>query len=149
MSINENFPAASFPLAGTEKLLAANVLSAGRQPQDENISVDQIAGHARGVVALTDAASIVNDAAALNKGVGSVTLGGNRTLANPTNLQPGQKWDIIVIQDGTGNRTLAYGTAYKKVGGTVTLTTTAGAIDILHLITDGTTVFVTIDKAFA
>jgi len=60
-----------------------------------------------------------------------VTLGGNRTLANPTNLAAGQSGRIRVTQDGTGNRTLAYGSKWKKPGGTLTLSTSASAVDIL------------------
>lgn len=60
---------------------------------------------------LTDAANIAWN---LNtQQVAEVTLGGNRTLDNPTNMQAGGFYSVDVIQDGTGGRTLAYGTAYK------------------------------------
>lgn len=62
-----------------------------------------------------------------------VTLGGNRTLANPTNMVVGQTGRIRVNQDGTGSRTLAFGSYYKFAGGTApTLTTTASASDLLY-----------------
>lgn len=85
----------------------------------------------RGTVsALTDGSSITPDFAAANNF--SVTLGGNRTLANPTNLTAGQSGAIVITQDGTGSRTLAYGTYWKFAGGTApTLTTTASAVDVL------------------
>lgn len=74
--------------------------------------------------------------------VAQVTLGDNRTLDNPTNLQAGATYILIVRQDATGSRTLAFGTAYKFPGGTApTLTTTANAIDIITFITDGTDMF--------
>jgi hypothetical protein len=38
----------------------------------------------------------------------SVTLGGNRTLANPSNQTAGQSGTIVMTQDGTGSRTLAF-----------------------------------------
>jgi len=64
----------------------------------------------------------------------TVTLGGNRTLANPTNLVAGQSGVIIINQDGTGGRTLAYGSYYKFASGTApTLTTTASAQDMIAL----------------
>jgi hypothetical protein len=67
-------------------------------------------------VALTDAATIAVD---MNTGMNfTVTLGGNRTLGNPTNAKPGQTGVIYVIQDGTGGRTLAFGANYKFAGGT-------------------------------
>jgi hypothetical protein len=82
------------------------------------------------VVALTDGATITPDFALGNNF--SVTLGGNRTLANPTNLTAGQSGVIVITQDGTGSRTLAYGSNFKFPGGTApTLTTTAAAVDVL------------------
>jgi hypothetical protein len=81
-------------------------------------------------VALTDATTIAIDLSLSNNF--SVTLGGNRTLGNPTNVNAGQAGQIVVKQDGTGSRTLAYSSDYKFPGGTApTLTTTAGATDIL------------------
>jgi len=60
----------------------------------------------------------------------TVTLGGNRTLANPTNQVAGQSGSIFIVQDGTGSRTLAYDTNYDFPGGTApTLSTAAGAVD--------------------
>ncbi|CAJ0710682.1 hypothetical protein ACPCHQ_17000 [Ralstonia thomasii] len=143
---NSNMPKAAFPLTGNEQLPASTGLANGLKPQDETISPIQLSVFGTPAVALTDGANIAIDAS--QSKLYTVTLAGNRTLSNPTNLQAGQRWDIIVTQDGTGNRTLAYGAAYKKVGGAVTLSTAAGAIDILHCWTDGTTVYVTIDKAF-
>ena len=79
---------------------------------------------------LTDGATITPDFA-LNNSF-TVTLGGNRTLANPTNLVAGQSGVIIINQDGTGGRTLAYGTYWDFSGGTApTLTTTASAVDMI------------------
>lgn len=82
------------------------------------------------IVALTDGATITPDFSAGNNF--SVTLGGNRTLANPTNLTAGQSGTIVITQDGTGSRTLAYGSNWKFPNGTApTLTTTASAVDVL------------------
>ncbi len=85
----------------------------------------------RGTVsALTDGSSITPDFAVANNF--SVTLGGNRTLANPTNITAGQSGVIVIAQDGTGSRTLAYGSYFKFPSGTApTLTTTASAVDVL------------------
>lgn len=85
----------------------------------------------RGTVsALTDGATITPDFAAANNF--SVTLGGNRTLANPSNQTAGQSGVIVITQDGTGSRTLAYGSYWKFSNGTApTLTTTASAVDVL------------------
>jgi len=82
------------------------------------------------VIALTDGATITPDFATGNNF--SVTLAGNRTLANPSNLTAGQSGVIVVTQDGTGSRTLAFGSYWKFAGGTApTLTTTASAIDVI------------------
>jgi hypothetical protein len=81
-------------------------------------------------VTLTDAATIAVDMATFINA--AVTLGGNRTLGNPTNPKVGQSGFIRLIQDGTGSRTLAFGGNWKRPGGAATLTTTAGAIDVLE-----------------
>lgn len=83
----------------------------------------------RGAIsALTDGATITPDFAVANNF--SVTLGGNRTLANPSNLTAGQSGSIFISQDGTGSRTLAYGSQYDFAGGTApTLSTAASAVD--------------------
>jgi hypothetical protein len=88
------------------------------------------------VSALTDGATIAVNAALGN--VFTVTLGGNRTLANPTNPVAGQTIHVHVTQDATGSRTLAYGTAYDfGTAGSPTLTTTAAKMDILGFTYDG------------
>ena len=80
-------------------------------------------------VALTDSSTIAVDmATGLNF---AVTLGGNRILGNPTNPKVGQCGFIRIVQDGTGSRTLSYGSNWKRQGGAPVLTTTAGATDIL------------------
>lgn len=85
---------------------------------------------AQNISALTDGATITPDFAVANNF--SVTLGGNRTLANPTGLVAGQSGVIFITQDGTGSRTLAYGTFWDFPNATApTLTTTANAVDVL------------------
>jgi len=80
------------------------------------------------ITALSDGASITPDFADSNNF--SITLGGNRTLANATNVVAGQSGSIFVTQDGTGSRTLAYGSIYDFAGGTApTLSTAAAAVD--------------------
>ena len=88
--------------------------------------------------ALTDAATITPDLAASCNF--SVTLGGNRTLANPSNITAGQSGSIFVTQDGTGSRTLAFGSYWDFAGGTApTLTTTASAVDRIDYIVRSST----------
>jgi hypothetical protein len=82
------------------------------------------------LVTLVDGASISLD---MSSGLNfQVTLGGNRTLANPTNTKIGQSGVIAVSQDGTGSRTLAFGSSYKFANGVApTLSTAASSIDML------------------
>lgn len=85
---------------------------------------------AANIATLTDAATITPNFGTANNF--SVTLAGNRTLANPTNLEPGQSGVIFITQDGTGGRTLAYGTSWDfPNGATPVLSTAANAVDVL------------------
>ena len=89
---------------------------------------------------LADAANISWDASANQ--VTSVTLAGNRTLDNPTNMVDGATYVLIIKQDGTGTRTLAYGSAYKFPGGTApTLSTGVNDIDLISFVSDGTNMY--------
>lgn len=83
------------------------------------------------VAALTDGSSIAVNAALGN--VFTVTIAGNRTLANPSNPVDGQPMTVIVKQDGTGSRLLSYGTAYEFCTAlpSPTLSTSAGLSDYL------------------
>lgn len=95
---------------------------------------------ASALVALTDGTSIALD---WTSGVTfSVTLAGNRTLSNPTNGEPGTWRTIVITQDATGSRTLAFGTDYKFPGGTApTLSTAASAVDVLSILCVTASVF--------
>ena len=124
--------AVSFPTSVSVKDLRGTVGSFGTAHVSDTANIVN-ASVTRGImtqVALTDASSIV-----LNLNTGNnfaVTLAGNRTLANPTNPTIGQTGQIYVLQDGTGSRTLAFGTHYNFSGGTPpTLTTDANAVDLL------------------
>jgi hypothetical protein len=84
------------------------------------------------IIALTDGTTIAVDMSVTGGNNFSVTLGGNRTLGNPTGLTAGQSGIVYVSQDATGSRTLAYGSYWKFPSGTApTLTTTASATDAL------------------
>ena len=82
---------------------------------------------------LTDGATIaVNFNTAQNF---IVQLAGNRALGNPTNCVAGQTGSIVVVQDGTGGRTLSYGTSWDFIGGTApTLSTGVSAVDRIDYI---------------
>jgi len=90
-------------------------------------------GAASNITALSDGATITIDmATACNH---SVTLGGNRTFAAPSNQVVGQSGSIFITQDGTGSRTASFNSAFKFVGGTApTLSTAASAVDRIDYI---------------
>ena len=87
---------------------------------------------------LTDASTV-----AVDFDVGqnfTLTLAGNRALGNPTNVTAGQTGSIFVTQDGTGSRTLSYGTSWEFPAATApTLTTTAAAVDRIDYIVKSST----------
>jgi len=71
----------------------------------------------------------------------TVTLGGNRTMAAPTNLNPGT-YVLKVIQDATGSRTITWNSVFKWPGGTApTLSTGNGDVDIITFVCDGTNLY--------
>ena len=106
---------------------------------DESVDRLTVSGNAVGlIVGLSDAASISTNLTLSNNF--SVTLAGNRTLANPTNIAAGQSGSIFITQDGTGSRTLAYGSYFKFVGGTApVLSTAAAAVDRIDYVVATTT----------
>ena len=78
---------------------------------------------------LTDQATIAWDVS--TSSVAKVTLGGNRTLAAATNAQTGQFVSLLIIQDGTGSRTVTFNAVYEFTEDTApTLTTTASKGDL-------------------
>lgn len=90
------------------------------------------------VKALTYAATVTPDFNASNHF--SLTLTGNATLANPTNVTAGQSGVIVITQDATGSRTMAFGSYWKFAGGIApTLTTTASAVDVLAYYVESST----------
>ena len=102
------------------------------------------------ITALTDAANISID---LNENnFYSVTLDGNRTLDNPTNVTPGQSGCIFITQDATtGGRTLAFGSNYDFAGGVApTLSTGTGAVDVLsYVVRSSTSIICTLATNFS
>lgn len=135
----------TLPLPATALIPVDVPLAGGAAPQSVVVTLAQLMGLGA-PVALTDATSIATDAS-LGQSF-SVTLGGNRTLATPTNLSAGRSYRWIITQDGTGSRTLAYGSAFK-FSGSSTLTTTAAAVDIITAYYDGTTLWAVLSKAYA
>ena len=86
---------------------------------------------------LTDAANI--DWNLNTQQIAKVVLAGNRTMNAPTNLKDGGQYELMVIQDSTGSRTINWNATYKWPNSNQpTLSTAAGAVDILTFTCDGT-----------
>ena len=78
---------------------------------------------------LTDASTVTINA--LTQSVSKVTLGGNRTIGLASGGVSGAFISILVIQDGTGSRTVTWNAAYEFAADTApTLTTTANLGDL-------------------
>ena len=61
-----------------------------------------------------------------------LTFTGNVILGNPSTEAVGQAGVIVIIQDGTGSRTLGLGTDYETPGGAaLAISTAASAVDII------------------
>lgn len=118
-------------------VIGTNVQAFDLNTSKLNVAQEYTATQNFNATILTDGVTINWDAS-VNQ-VTKVTLAGNRTLANPTNMLDGATYIVRIIQDATGSRTLTFGTAYNFPGGTApTLTTTANAVDIITFISDGT-----------
>jgi hypothetical protein len=124
--------------AATQRTTLGVVIGTDVQAYDADTAKTDVtqtytAGQRGEITTLTDAATIAVDFADSNNF--SVTLGGGRTLGNPTNQVAGQSGSLFVVQDGTGSRTLAYSSDWEFAGGTApTLSTAASAVDRIDYI---------------
>jgi hypothetical protein len=134
---------------GTGSVTAANATQAKAASSTAVFLTPHNLQDEKAVQTLTDQATIAFDIS-LGRNA-KVTLGGNRTLGAPTNLYAGASGKIVVTQDGTGSRTLAYNAAWLFAGGTdPTASTAAGAIDVIDWYSpDGTNVVASMTKAYA
>ena len=97
---------------------------------------------------------IIADAATINWNVdlGSVmqvTLGGNRTMAAPTNHIAGGTYTAIISQGAPGNRTMTWNAVFKFAGGSKTLSTAANSVDVATFVSDGINLYGQLIKAVA
>ena len=81
----------------------------------------------------------------------SVTLEGNRTLANPTNLVAGQSGSIFITQDASGSRALAFGSYWDFAGGVApSVSTGANVVDRLdYVVRNSTSIHTQLTKAWS
>ncbi|BAQ93362.1 hypothetical protein [uncultured Mediterranean phage uvMED] len=124
----------------TKKITVTNLLTTPVETQVTTQARIYTAAQRGEITTLTDGANVSVDLSASNNY--SLTLAGNRTLDNPTNIVAGQSGSIFIVQDATGSRTLAYGSYYDFAGGTApTLSTAADAVDrIDYLVRSATSI---------
>ena len=98
---------------------------------------------------LTSASTVTPDfAASCNF---TLTLGHNVTLANPSNLTPGQSGSIFLVQDGTGSRTITFGSNWDFAGGSApTISSAANAVDRLdYIVRSSTSIHAVVTLAYS
>ena len=80
-----------------------------------------------------------------------LTLSGNITLANPANLTAGTTGSIFIVQDGTGSRTVSYGSSWDFAAGEApTMTTAASSVDrIDYIVLDATNIHAVATLAYS
>lgn len=135
-------------LSGNESWQVVGLDGLGRPAATtETINTQQVATFVAAGV-LVDATTISWNLALASKAF--VILGGNRTLSNPTSMINGGTYILIVKQDASGNRTLAYGAVYKWQSGIApVLSTSANAIDIISFVSDGVNMYGVAQFGFA
>ena len=77
----------------------------------------------------------------------TMTLTGNVTINALTNATTGSSVNLILTQDGTGNKTLT--SSMKFAGASKTLSTAASAIDVITIYYDGTNYLASLVKGYA
>ena len=109
--------------AGGVSLSVANTWTAGQRAE---------------ITTLTDGATVTPNLNDSNNYV--LVLGGNRTIANPTNITAGQSGSIFIKQDATGSRTASWGSYWDWAAGTApTLSTGANQVDRIDYIVRSST----------
>lgn len=105
-------------------------------PSDNTVDTSKLANSSVTAIKLGYAEATLTDGATIDwnvqtSPVAKVTLGGNRILNAPSNSVAGQFISLLVIQDGTGSRTLTWNAVYEFTADTApTLTTTANYGDL-------------------
>jgi hypothetical protein len=81
-----------------------------------------------------------------NGSIQTMTLTGNITFNTVNNIASGDSATFVLIQDGTGGRTLT--SNMRFAGGTKTLSTAANSQDIISLFYDGSTYYASLTKGY-
>ena len=97
------------------------------------------AGQRGEITTLADGATITPDLADSNNF--TVTIGGNRNIANPTNIVAGQSGSIFIVQDGTGSHLPTWGSYwdFATAGAVPNLNTAANTVNRVDYIVRSST----------
>jgi hypothetical protein len=146
--VHDGSTAGGFPLI-KESDIGVTVQGYDADTAKTDVSQTFTAGQRAEITTLTDAATITPDFADSNNF--TITLGGNRTIANPTNIVAGQSGSIFIIQDNSGNRTASWGSYWDFIGGTAPVLSTAGdSIDrIDYICRTSTSIQAVLTKAYS
>jgi hypothetical protein len=127
--INNALRALMAQIAALPALVVATAIEFLTGTANNRIVTPKTIFDATAFVTIADAATITPN---LNAGINfAVTLGGNRTIANPTGLKPGQSGFIELKQDATGLRTVTWGSYYDfGVVGYPILSTGPNKVDV-------------------
>lgn len=118
--------------SGTGNILAETTVGVASSTPWAGLSVASGKAIVVGESTLTDGATINVDWRSGNQQ--RVVLGGNRTV-NFSGYVDGQTFRLIACQDGTGSRTITWGTTIRWAGGAApTLTTTINKCDVLSFV---------------
>ena len=150
--VNGGSYTATFGADGTYKFdnLYARPVGAAARPLA--VGSDGIIGYGDPTADTLFDAGVLSGAISLNRNNGTiqkVTLNGNATSLAISNIGVAQSFTIIFTQDGSGSRTLTTSSAFKFASGFKTLSTVAGAVDMLNIFFDGSTYFCTLTTGYA
>ena len=138
---------------GSERITTTNFgVEVTGEMQSDTLDVDGVSNF-QGVITaqggavaeidpLTDASNVIaNFANSCNFTLTfTSSIGNTRTIANPNSLTAGQSGSIFLIQDGTGNRTVSWGSYWDWAGGDPpTLSTGGGSVDRIDYIVRSST----------
>lgn len=129
---NGAFTAANTKAATASPTFTGTVVMANANTSVINVQNQlEVYGRAfQNIITVTDASTITLNLAQTNNF--SVTLGGNRILSNVANSSAGQSGFLVVRQDGTGSRTLSFGTGWRFPSNSApTLSTAANSVDMI------------------
>lgn len=128
------YAAAAVSFTSTCPLTGGIVTNIGNAAVISNIVASNVTGI--NPILLSDKGN-VSGAVTVNRTAGHIqrmTFTGNVTFTIPNSLVEGDELTLIITQDGTGTRTVTWPSNFKKAGGTLVLTVTAGAVDVIRMV---------------